>query len=366
MTLVHGAVLRALLLLASLTSCTSPAATRATPSLSPNEAPSAPPTSTAARTASPSPSQSPSTYTNATLAYGITLPAGYRPSSCASWVDARADPIGVDYFTRLSDHEELQLNIHDIPPAERASDFHVVVHRESRGRSVVEWARAQPVNTGASVEAMTIGGREAAKITSSDRMAAVSFAIRSNDRIYVLDNDIRREGGDSAAFLAPIGASFTPIAPGPLPTPYTKEPRDAAQELATALAKAFTERDAVGVAIRMRGCTLGMSAIVEPPQPNNTCCTLNRAIFPFIEALRPALASGTVTVVVEPMIRSSGRGGREQFFAVSRWTENGKARQIDLLFDERGGQWYWLGAIHHFQRTDGVCYGSMWGGGPPC
>jgi hypothetical protein len=346
--------------MASLTSCASPAATLTTPAPPPSQAPSAP----------PSPPRSPATYTNTTLAYGITLPAGYRPSSCQSWVDARTDLIGVDFFTPLSESEELDLNVGDIPPAARASDFHVAVQRESGGRSVVEWARAQPINTGASVEATTIRGREAAKITSSDRIGGVSFAIRANDRIYVVDTDIRREGFDSAAFLAPIAASFTPISPGPLPTPYTKAPRDAAQELATALAKAFSERDAAGVAIRMRGCTLGMYAMVEPPEPNNTCCVLNRAIFPFIEALRPALAGGTVTVVVDPVIRSTVQGGHEQFFAVSQWTENGKTRQIDLLFDERGGRWYWSGAVHHFQRADGsVCYGRMWAGnyqGPPC
>jgi hypothetical protein len=363
-TLVHGTVLRSLLLLASLTSCATPAPALTTPSLSPTLSPSEAPS------ASPSPSRSVATYTNATLAYAITLPAGYRPSSCASWVDARTDLIGVDLFTTLSDPEELELNVGDIPPAERASDFHVEVHRDTSGRSVVEWARAQPVNTGASVEAATIGGREAAKITSSDRIGAVSFAIRANDRIFVLDTDIRREGFDSAAFLAPIAASFTAISAGPLPTPYPKAPRDAAQELATALAKAFSERDAAGVAIRMRGCTLGMYAVLEPPEPNNTCCILSRAISPFIEALRPALAGGTVTVVVDPVIRSSAQGGAERFFAVSRWTENGKTRQIDLLFDERGGRWYWSGAIHHFQRTDGsVCYGRMWAGtyqGSPC
>jgi hypothetical protein len=298
------------------------------------------------------------------------LPAGYRASSCESWVDARADPIGVDYFTPLSDSEERELNVGDIPPRERALDFHVAVHRETGGRSVVEWVRAQPVNAGASVEATAIGGREAAKITSPDRMGAVSFALRASDRIYVLDTDIRSEGRDSAAFLAPIAASFTSISPGPLPTPYTKAPRDAAQELATALAKAFSERDAAAVSLRMRGCTLGMYATIEPPEPNNTCCILNRAIFPFIEALRPALASGSVTVVVDPVIRSMVQGGHESFLAVSRWTENGKTRQVDLLFDERGGPWYWSGAIHHFQRADGtVCYGRMWAGsyqGSPC
>jgi hypothetical protein len=234
----------------------------------------------------------------------------------------------------------------------------------------VEWARAQPINFGASIEATTIGGQEAAKITSSDRMSAVSFAVRANDRMYVFDTDIRREGFDSAAFLAPIAASITPISPGPLPTPYPKAPREAAQEVATALAKAFSERDAAGVSVRMRGCTLGMYQIVETPEPNNTCCVLNRAVAPFIEALRPALAGGTVTVVVDSVIRSTSEGGHERFFAVSRWTENGKTRQIDLLFDERGGQWYWSGAIHHFQPTDRpFCYGRVWGGsyqGPPC
>ncbi len=375
MTLARVHVLVPLLVTALTTACAPPAATQASlsPSLSGQPSPTQTPnmaSPSASATATASLSASPATYANATLGYRVVLPAGYRASSCSSWVDVGMDRMGIDFFTPLSDLEERELNVGDIPPAERASDFSVSAYRNADGTSALDWARTRPENRGSTVDAMTIGGREGARIVTTDGMRAVSYAVRADGRIYSIVADIRREGADTERFLGTIAASLEPITPGPFPTPSTKAPRDAAQELATVLAKAFGERDAAAVAIRMRGCTLGMYAMVEMPEPNNTCCILNRAISPFIEALRSALAGGTVTVVVDPVIRSIGQGGTERFFAVSRWTENGKTRQIDLLFDERGGQWYWSGAIHHFQLMDRpVCYGRMWGGtyqGPPC
>lgn len=313
---------------------------------------------------------SPTTFSNTALGYRIDLPAGYRPSSCESWVDPGTDPIGIDFFTPLSERDELELNIGDIPPAERASDFTVSAYRNGEGRSALEWARLQPLNQGATIEAITLSGHEAARIVAAEGSRAVSYAIRANGRIYAFVVDIRREGRDSDQFLQAIAADMQSIPPGPIPTPASKPPREAAQELANLLAKAFREGDAAGVMVRTRGCTLGMYAVVEPAGPNDTCCILNRSLFGFDQAFRPALASGAVKVVVDPTIHSVGAGGDERFFVVSQWTENGKTRQVDLLFDQRGGQWYWSGAIHHFQRVDGsVCYDRMWAGdyqGPPC
>lgn len=278
--------------------------------------------------------------------------------------------MGIDVFTPLSDRAERELNIGDIPPAERASDFSVAAYRNAAGLSAVDWARAQPVNQRSTVEATTIAGHEAARIVSTDAIGDVSYAVRLDGRIYAISADIRREGGDTSRFLGAIAASLEPVMPAPSPTRYPKAPREAAREVAAALASAFAQSDVAGVSIRMRGCTIGMYAVTEPPQPYGPCCVLNRSIFAFIEALRPAVASGTVTVVVDPTIRSEVQGGAERFFAISRWTENGRTRQIDLQFDERGGRWYWTGAVHHFRSAEGpVCYGLIWGGsyqGPPC
>jgi hypothetical protein len=60
-------------------------------------------------------------------------------------------------------------------------------------------------------------------------------------------------------------------------------------------------------------------------------------------------------------VQAASEGGRERFFVVSRWTEDGKTRQIDLFIDQIGGQWRWSAAVHHFSPGQ-VCYGRIWGG----
>ena len=338
------------------------------PSVLPSSAAS-PVTASAASTPSRSPAP-PTPFTNPTLGYLIDQPAGYRPSSCASWVDGGSDPIGVDFFTPLPEREELELNVGDIPPAERASDFSVSAYRNPDARPAAAWAGGQNVNQGATIEPLTLGGYEAARIVSADAPRAPSFAIRANERIYVFVVDIRRENASSDQFLRAVASTIRAITPGPLPTPPSTPPREGAQQLANLLAKAFRDGDAAGVLVHTRGCTIGMTAVLEPPEPNNSCCILNRSLLGFDEVFRPALTSGALRVVVDPTLHSIGEGSGERFFAVSQWTESGKTRQIDLLFEQRAGQWYWSGAVHHFQRGDGpVCYGQMWGGsyqGTPC
>jgi hypothetical protein len=118
------------------------------------------------------------------------------------------DRMGIDFFTPLGDREELELNVSDIPPAERASDFSISAYRNTDGKSAVQWARAQPEKRGATVDAITMGGHEAARIVTTDAMRAVSYAVRPDGRIYAIVADIRREGADTDRFLGTIAASL--------------------------------------------------------------------------------------------------------------------------------------------------------------
>jgi hypothetical protein len=298
-----------------------------------------------------------SSYSNATFGYRVVLPAGYRFSSCGPWIDFGIDRMGIDGFTLLSEQAERELNTGDIPPRERFSDFSISAYRNAQGQAAVDWARTQPQHANSRIESITTGGHDAARITSSDSIRAVSYAVRADGRIYAIVQDIVSEGNDSERVLGAVAASLETIPLGPFPTagPKTVE---GAQAAANALAKAFRDRDATAVASHLRGCILGNTAMVEGPIGH--CCILGRSISAFTEALRPALASGAVALVVDPTLRGPAAG--RDYFVTSQWTEGGRTRRIDLILDHRGQGWFWAQAVHYFPPQGAVCFGPIWGG----
>jgi hypothetical protein len=308
------------------------------------------------------------THENPTLGYRIALPEGFRRSDCLSFVIVGQELLGVDTFTLLSDREERALTTGDIPSREYASNFHVLAQRNIERRSAVEWARNRPENARATVEPVVLAGAEAARVVSGDAMHAVSYVIRADDRMYVLGGDISGGGAVPERTLTEVAASFRPVAPGPFPTAPPQASREAARDLDKALADAFTARDAGALAgLIGPGCQIGVHSTIASPQGTEGCCILNRAVAPFMEALRERFASGELTVIVDPevqiQVEGTGNSRTEQLFVTSNWTESGRTRQIDLLFSERAGRWYWAGALHHYQRSElPVCYSKLWSG----
>jgi hypothetical protein len=345
-----------LLVIAFASSCFAPAAAPESAPPSPSASPAL--SQTPVATSAASPSVAASVYSNATLGYRVVLPAGYRVSSCGPWIDFGIDRMGIDGFTPLGEQAEREINTGDIPPRERFSDFSIWAHRNAQGLSAVEWARAQPQHASSRIEPVTTGGHDAAKITTSDSIRAVSYAVRADGRIYAIVKDIMSEGDDSERILGAVAATLQtiPLAPFPTTAPKTVE---GAQAAANALAKAFRDRDATAVASHLRGCTLGNTAMVDAPVGH--CCILGRSIFAFIEALRPALTSGAAALVVDPTLRGPAAG--RDYFVSAQWTEGGRTRRIDLILDHRGQGWFWAQAVHYFPPGV-VCYGPIWGGTP--
>jgi hypothetical protein len=266
--------------------------------------------------------------------------------------------MGIDGFTLLSEQAEREMNTGDIPPRESFSDFTIFAYRNAQGLSAVDWARAQPQHAGSRIEPLTTGGHDAAKITTSDSIRAVSYVVRADGRIYAILRNIMSEGDDSERVLGAVAATLQPIAPGPFPTAAPRTVAGA-QDVANALAKAFRDRDATAVATHLRGCGLGMTAAVAPPAPSDTCCILGRSTFQFIEALRPALTSGAVSLAVDPTLKGASPSGG--YRVTSQWTESGRTWPVDLVLDHRGQGWYWSSAVHYFP-PGAVCYGAIWGG----
>jgi hypothetical protein len=159
------------------------------------------------------------------------------------------------------------------------------------------------------------------------------------------------------------------ITPQPFPTPTAaaQTPRDAARALGGTLANAFAARDTDAVArLITPNCSIAVWTVVEPVQlGSESCCVLNRAVSPFIQALRDRFTSGNLSVTVDPDVQVRAEGGRERFFVRSEWRESDRMIQIDLYLEEVDGQWRWVAAMHHYQRANlinGNCvpYRSPW------
>jgi hypothetical protein len=329
-------------------------------------------------TASPTPSATTSgivTYDNPILGYSISLPATYRRLSSVVFV-AQEELLGRDTYTLLTEQEERDeclRDLGDIPSPSASALLFVEAYRNVASVSAAEWVStprvpgAQPLSMHRKVELVTIGGRDAVRLVADNATAEVElFAVRADDRFYVITPTM----WPSRHRLEDIAATFTTIARQPFPTPTPTTPpvarRQAATELAEALASAFAARDADAVARLMPQCHLGVSPLVDDqPLANSGGGGLSRSVAAFIQGLRDRFASGDLTVTVDPTVQIQNAGGRETFSVGSDWREPDRTTRIDLLLEERDDRWQWVAAVHHYQRADlikGYCipYRSPW------
>jgi hypothetical protein len=126
------------------------------------------------------------------------------------------------------------------------------------------------------------------------------------------------------------------------------------REMGDAMAQTFAARDADAIA-SLLAQGLGVSAVVEPFQQGDPlsegCCVLNVVAVDFVERLRDRFASGALTVIVDPQVQTKIEGGRERSFVRSDWHEPDRTIRIDLFLEVANGRWYWVGALHHYQRA---------------
>jgi len=345
----------------------------------PGAAATASPTPIPSATPAVSPSTSPAasasgrlvTYENPILGYRITLPAAYRRVSSALFTTGTPDAIlGRDAYTLLTqqqEREECLRDLGDIPSPATAGLLFVEAYRNVAGESASQWAStprtpgAQPRSMHRKIEPLAIGDRDAVKLVA-DRATAETevIVIRADDRIYVLTPTMWSFPPQHR--LEDIAATFGTIARQPFPTatptPLPEARSQAASELAAALARAFTARDADAVARLLPDCHLGVSPGVA--LPNSGGGGLSRSVPLFVQALRDRFAAGDLTVTVDPTLQTEGSEGRfgSFFFVRSEWKEPDRTVAIDLLLDVRDGRWQWVSARHHYQQADL--------GSPPC
>jgi len=309
------------------------------------------------------------TYENPILGYRISLPDTYRRLTPAIFF-AQAEILGRDTYTSLTQDEEREeclRDLGDIPSPATAALLFVEAYRNVAGLSASEWANTPRVPGGLllsmhrKIEPLTIGDRDAVKLVA-DRATAETevVVIRADDRIYVITPTMWSFPPQHQ--LEDIAATFGTVARQPFPTPtatpLVEARRQAASELAAALAKAFAARDADAVGRLMPDCHLGVSPGVN--LPNSGGGGLSRSVPLFVQALRDRFAAGDLTVTVDPTLQAEGSEGSFGlfFFVRSEWIEPDRTVAIDLRLDLRDGRWQWVSARHHYRQADI--------GSPPC
>lgn len=308
-------------------------------------------------TPSPTATAAPGTFENRILGYRITLPVAYR--LLGSSINAgQPEQLGSESFSVSTVAEGradcLSETGGGIGSAVKGERVDVAVIANVRGLSVVPWAVGSAWGPLHTVEAVTVGGYEAARLVQQG--IADAYVISANDRMYVLSH----LNAPSSQRLADIAASFRALPPPPFPTaPPAQIARDAASNLGQRLAQAFAAKDATAVAGLMTDCRIGASANIGGATLGSEGLSLSSAAF--ITALRDRFAKGDLTVTVNPDIQM--QAGTGQFFVRSEWKEPDRTTPIDLFLRELDGRWQWTSAIHYYPSLVGsgcIPYRSPW------
>jgi hypothetical protein len=320
------------------------------------------PSPTTAPTASPSPMAS-GTFEDRIFGYRITLPPGYRRSH-ATVVTTPGEILGVSNYTVETEQQAREACMRDaghIPTVREPPDIGVTVYRDTKRASAREWAAASTRSTHHKVEALSVPGYDAARLTQDNVNAATTaVVIRAIERVYEIAWS-GAYGGGHHRLLDDVAKTFSAIPPDPFPSPTpTVAPRVAAGETAQALARALAARDADAVARAMPQCWFAVVYAIDGVSPGQG--PHNRSVFLFTQALRRHFAAGDLTVTVDPTLQPLAQVGTESYFIRSDWRGADRMRRVDLELHMRDGRAVWAVARHHFTRAEASCisYGSPW------
>lgn len=324
---------------------------------------SASPAASPSRSASPSasPALAPGAFENRILGYRITLPVAYR--LVGTTINAgEPEHLGSERFSVTTLAEQRADCLSEvgggIGSAVKGEPVDVAVAANVRRLPVVQWATDSPYGRLHTVEALTVGGYEAARLIQQG--VANTYVISANDRMYVLSH----RNAPSSQRLADVAASFRALQPPPFPTaPPPQIARDAARNLGQRLAQAFAAKDATAVAGLMIECRIQSSANIAGAPLGSEGLSGSSAAF--IAALRDRFAKGDLTVTVNPEVPVQAQSG--QFFVRSEWKEPDRTTPIDLFLRELDGRWQWTSAIHNYPslvRRGCIPYRSPWTASP--
>ena len=294
------------------------------------------------------------TYENPILGYRIDLPEDRRRSS-AGIAAGSEDGAGQDRYTATTEAEDRAACLTDgghLPSMDGEPVLYIGSWRNPAGLSAEVWA--QPLSTHMLVERTTIDGREAVRLVRDQQTnhESTTYVIRANDRMYVLRFESDNIPSRLPGWLDRVAATFRAVQPGPFPTatpPPAIAPRDAARDIGQRLSLAFGARDVDAIAgLITPRCHLGT---VPYSPPGTGVGGSARAVVPFLDALRAALARGELKIAVDPEVQvevqGTGAFRYEQLFVRSDWTASGLTMRIDLFLTDVEGRQYWTGARYY-------------------
>ena len=334
---------------------------------SPSTAPPSTPASSAS--ASPTPSATATiaagVFENRVLAYRIAMPTGYRRASAI--VLTGQESMGGDFYTPVTEAAEREQCAHDIghifPSTDLPPDISVSVSRNSGGVSPAQYATTpqvpggQPLSMHKRVEPVTVAGLPAVRLVWEQTGESDAYVIPANGRLYtILKQSDSLPSKMPARWFDDIATSFAPMPLVPFPSPTaTVAPRIATADVAQQLAQGLVAKDVDAIA-RVITPRCWLSVYSTAPSGG-----LGRAVPLFLARLREGFAKGSLSVVADASLQVETNGfGEILYFIRSTWTESGTAKQIDLIFREVDGRWYWGEARHHDDR--GANFSCLWAG----
>ena len=337
--------MRALVLLvlaATLSGCSlfttpapSPTATASAAATSGAPATTAPATTAPAPTPSPrpNPTAGPGTYVNAGLAYRVDLPVGWRRSACQT---TRGDPKVpfVETFTTGTVEEETGT---DTGPA---TDVVIVRVEDAAGLTPLQWLSSGRVGTAAGqrFESTTFDGKDAARVVVIATNTPIAYVVPARGRMYILQRGQRTFDPSSATSANALISSFhaltdAELAGPPFATP-TPGPTRTAEDVASAIAKGFGQKDTTVLAAVASPC---LTHAME--NAGSTFTATARAL----SDLRASFANGLVVTAQETPFTDQKP---DSATIKGTWTDPGKpAKNVSFLIVHVGQTWYWDGWV---------------------
>jgi hypothetical protein len=341
-------VLVAAVIVAIVAGCGSPASVRS-PTTQATASPTSTPTVATTAAASPTPA---GRHANPVLGYAVTLPPPWRVSECLSRIETR-DPtfIGQDVLTWHSAAEEQDLGVSGGTGATGAFAWVVVIMVQTSSQSLAEYATARAGGTGGQVQTTTIDGKPAARVVDAAG-AVLGYYVANGGRIYGISLtqgfEPRPPLVTDTTFRS-IAASMTLMTPVARPTP-TRAPllTSAVESVADAVASAFATSDADRLRELMTPTCWFNSGF---NQSEGSAASRDKVA----ASLRSSFAQGLkVTVDRRPIKTDPPMPG--SFWIWSTWSAYGTPPRtsppsnVQLVFDQVDGRWYWVGALFNATR----------------
>jgi hypothetical protein len=327
--------------------------------LSPTPSPSA---SVAVASPTPTPSPAPTTappsptagrHANAVLGYAATLPPPWRVSGCLSRVENTLEQtyLGQDVLTWHSVAEEQDLGVSGGTGATGAFAWVITIQVQVSAQSASDFAAARAGGSGGKSDPDTIGGRPAARVADGSGNA-VAYYVANGGRMYSIQ--ITSNGDSRPAQLSP--ATFDAIAhsvsfttPTARPTPTADPvPTAAVEALADAVAAAFAASDADRLHELMTPVCWFNAGY---NQSEGSAASRDKVA----AGLRTSFTQGLrVTVEPRPIMTKPPMPG--SFWIWSTWSAYGvpprttPQSNVQLVFDQIDGRWYWVGALFNATR----------------